>query len=178
LDAQEFDDTTNSRCDTTASEYWAEVNAADEEVARAEEPPVIPEAESYVSGRMQSWATRDVANKKAELAEEELEVERWARHTVEGERRSLARNSVSVVWLIWGVVMLVAKYYIDSRDWDIQTKFRWSFVSVGVIVYGHVTTRCFLGVLSCDDILYACESWLSGVLGEWRPSWEWCHTGG
>jgi len=45
----------------------------DEELARVEESPVIPEAESYVSGKMQSWATRDVANKKAELADEELD---------------------------------------------------------------------------------------------------------
>jgi len=45
----------------------------DEELARVAELPVIPEAESYVSGRIQSWATRDVANKKAELAEEELD---------------------------------------------------------------------------------------------------------
>jgi hypothetical protein len=44
-------------------------------VARAEESPVIPEAESYVSGKMQAWATRDVANKKAELADKELEVQ-------------------------------------------------------------------------------------------------------
>jgi flagellar biosynthesis/type III secretory pathway chaperone len=47
----------------------------DEELARVAESPVIPEAESYVSGKMQSWATRDVANKKAELADEELEVQ-------------------------------------------------------------------------------------------------------
>ena len=71
--AQEFDDITDSGCGTTASEYWAEVDAADEELARVEESPVIPEAESYVSGKMQSWATRDVANKKAELADEELD---------------------------------------------------------------------------------------------------------
>ena len=44
----------------------------DEELARVEESPVIPETESYVSERVQSWATRDVANKKAELADEEL----------------------------------------------------------------------------------------------------------
>ena len=45
----------------------------DEELARVEESPVMPETESYVSGKIQSWATRDVANKKAELAEEELD---------------------------------------------------------------------------------------------------------
>ena len=33
----------------------------------------MPETESYVSGKIQLWATRDVANKKAELAEEELD---------------------------------------------------------------------------------------------------------
>ena len=46
----------------------------DEELARVAELPVIPETESYVPGKMQSWATRDVANKKAELADEEREV--------------------------------------------------------------------------------------------------------
>ena len=48
----------------------------DEELARVAELPVIPETESYVSGRMQLWATRDVANKKAELADKELEVQK------------------------------------------------------------------------------------------------------
>ena len=44
----------------------------DEELARVAELPVIPETESYVSGRMQLWATRDVANKKAELADKQV----------------------------------------------------------------------------------------------------------
>jgi hypothetical protein len=70
----------------------------DEMLAEQAELAVIPETESYVSGKMQSWATRDVANKKAELAEEELEVERRARLAVEGEREVLQRfGAASVV---------------------------------------------------------------------------------
>ena len=59
----------------------------DEELARVEESPVIPETESYVPDWMQSWATRDVANKKAELADEELEVQTQKAELADDERK-------------------------------------------------------------------------------------------
>jgi hypothetical protein len=95
--AQEFDDTANSGCGTTASEYWAEVNAADEELARVAELPVIPETESHVSGWMQSWVTRDVANKKAELAEKELEVQKLKAQSVESQTENTKKSWLKLV---------------------------------------------------------------------------------
>ena len=73
LGAQEaaagFDDTADSKCGTTASEYQAEVDAADQELVGLMVIPEDDEEEDVTW--MKEWAARDVANKKVELAEEE-----------------------------------------------------------------------------------------------------------
>jgi hypothetical protein len=148
----------------------------DEELARVAELPVI--IESYVPERLQLWATRDVANKKAELADEERERERQARHTVERERQRLSDKSVLVVGITSQLLMGLSEYYIDSTDWNLQSKWcKW--LGQGVIAFGGVTTMGFLGpCISYDDLLCGWGSMLSEFMGEWCPSGEWCHTGG
>ena len=55
--ATEFDDTADSKCGTTASEYQAEVDAADQELVGL---PVIPEdGEEEDVSWMKEWAVRD-----------------------------------------------------------------------------------------------------------------------
>ena len=65
---QEFDDTTDSKCDTTATEYWADVDAADEVLAEQATPE---DGEEEDVAWLKEWAAREVTEKKSELADKE-----------------------------------------------------------------------------------------------------------
>jgi hypothetical protein len=64
----------------------------DEVLAEQAELAVLPETESYISERVESWATRDVANKRAELKEGELEVAEGNKHKLENYTLKILRN--------------------------------------------------------------------------------------
>ena len=109
----------------------------DEELARVAELPVIPETESYVSERVQSWATRDVANKKAELADEERN--KTEEH-LDRALRSTNQKGFAFVVTSGLAQWIVLNQGIQLTDSDLQTQRYAAF-------FGTVYIVCFLYVM-------------------------------